>query len=162
MLKIKFAILVVFLLAGSEILLAQEFRFGDETPTNAAVRSAILPGWGQFFNQQPIKGYITGGAVAGLVTASILMYSKAESTYSDYEKKGSKDDDLYDDYKSEVRTTNILVAITAAAWIYNIVDAYVFSPYGDTDAVKKIENNRNLNISASAQEVEINYVCLRF
>jgi hypothetical protein len=36
----------------------QKFDFSDYSATNAAIRSAILPGWGQGWNEQEKKGWI--------------------------------------------------------------------------------------------------------
>jgi|WetSurMetagenome_2_1015567.scaffolds.fasta_scaffold1003127_1 hypothetical protein len=102
------------------------YNFNSQTPSNAALRSLMLPGWGQFFNNQPTKGYIFAGAAVLAVGGAFMMYSKANSTYSDYETKRTAT--LYDDYTSQVDTANLFVYAAAAIWVVNIFDAYMSAP----------------------------------
>ncbi len=110
------------------------FDFYARTPMNASLRSLLLPGWGQFFNQQKTKGYIiTAGALAGL-TGAILMYSKANDTYSKYEKKKEPEHPLYDDYCEQLDTSRICGYVAAAFWTWGVIDAYLFASSSTTSA----------------------------
>ena len=42
------------------------------TPRGALLRSAIVPGWGQYYNKRPFKALLFGTAAVGLLGASIL------------------------------------------------------------------------------------------
>lgn len=95
------------------------------TPGNATLRSAILPGWGQWFNGQNTKAYVLGSlAVVGLA-ATVTLNAKAASTYSDYEKVGVVNDSLYDDYNTQQGQAMSAGLFTAAVWVYGMIDAYV-------------------------------------
>jgi Family of unknown function (DUF5683) len=96
----------------------------DHTPGHAAWRSALLPGWGQRFNTQEVKGALITGTFLVTALGSISLYNKATSTYDDYKEHGVKDDSRYDDY--ERRRTGALVLGTAALflWAYSVRDAY--------------------------------------
>lgn len=128
--------LIVFTLVASLIMLSssiyaqqkQSYDFNAKTPVNAALRSLILPGWGQFFNGQKTKGYILGAVALGCAVGSVVTYQLALKDWDDYEKKGIPDDPLYDSYKGKVITTNVLIGVSAAAWIYAVVDAYLAGP----------------------------------
>ena len=110
------------------------FDFYAKTPMNASLRSLLLPGWGQFFNQQKTKGYIiTVGALAGL-TGAILMYGKANDTYSEYEDNGIPDDSLYDDYCAQLDTSRMYGYVAAAFWTWGVIDAYLFASSSTTSA----------------------------
>ncbi len=104
---------------------AQEIDFSQKTPLNAAIRSAILPGWGQCFNGQKIKGYIIGGLTGLTLCSSVLMYNEAQKTYDKYLTKGVKDDPLYEEYSKQIDQTNILIFLTVSLWTYSVIDAYL-------------------------------------
>ena len=42
------------------------------TPRGALLRSAIVPGWGQYYNKRPFKALLFGTTAAGFLGASIL------------------------------------------------------------------------------------------
>lgn len=91
---------------------------------NAAVRSALMPGWGQGWNEQKTKGWIVFGIFACSVTGCILFNREAEKNYSDYEEIGARNSSKYDDYKDNLNISRILGGVALATWIYAVVDAY--------------------------------------
>ena len=91
---------------------------------NAAVRSALMPGWGQGWNEQKTKGWIVFGIFAGSVAGCILFNREAEKNYSDYEEIGARNSSKYDDYKDNLNISRILGGVALATWIYAVVDAY--------------------------------------
>jgi len=78
----------------------------------AAARSALLPGWGQFYNQQPKKAWraiaVQGGCMAGAVTASLVQ--------------GAIDDD-FAQYSAGIGKSYSLWALGSAI-VVSTVDAY--------------------------------------
>ena len=103
----------------------EETGFSAWTPTNAMLRSLMLPGWGQFFNEQYTKGYIFAGTEVVLLSTSLMLYSQANSAYNDYENGTAS----YDDYSKKLDNTNMVVGVFAAVWIYNVIDAYINASY---------------------------------
>lgn len=97
----------------------------EYTGTNAALRSAIMPGWGQGWNEQTTKGWIVFGIFALSVFGGFYYNNKSEKDYRDYEKMGSVNGSLYDDYQTNVNNARTLGIIAAATWVYAIVDAYI-------------------------------------
>ncbi|MFH1368553.1 MAG: DUF5683 domain-containing protein [Elusimicrobiota bacterium] len=95
------------------------------TPANAAVRSLVFPGWGQWFNSQDVKAYILGGLALAGIAATYSLDQRADSTYSDYVNRGVKNDPLYDDYEAQQQQAATAFYFTAAVWIYGIADAYI-------------------------------------
>lgn len=115
------------------------YNFKAQIPMNAALRSLLIPGWGQFFNEQPTKGLILVGAEAVAIGGAFMLHSKANSTYEDYEQK--RTDTLYDDYSSQFDTANMFVYLSAAIWAWNVVDAYI-STGGEPVQKKDKRKNR--------------------
>jgi len=92
----------------------------------AALRSMVLPGWGQLYKGQRTKGRILVGlwgiAVAGTVTAHISR-QQARDTYL----AAGRDDveERYDTFNQWHKRRNALVLSTAAVWAYSYLDALI-------------------------------------
>lgn len=117
------AMAVVMLMSISMVSAEEAYNFNTHSPMNASLRSLMLPGWGQFFNEQPTKGLIFAGAELVLIGTAFMTYSSANSTYSDYETQRTAT--LYDDYSSKIDTANMFVYAAAAIWVGNVIDAYL-------------------------------------
>ena len=94
------------------------------TPVNAAVRSALLPGWGQFFNEQKAKGWIAGGLFVVAAAGYVYYAGAADEDYKDYEARGLKADDLYADYESKKNSARTAALAAGALWFIAVIDAY--------------------------------------
>ncbi|MDD2524280.1 MAG: hypothetical protein WCS83_02015 [Endomicrobiia bacterium] len=99
--------------------------FSEYTAMNASVRSAIMPGWGQGWNEQTTKGWIVFGVFSLSVFGAFYYYNVAESDYEKYENMGSINGSLYNDYKSSLNTSRTLGVVAIATWVYAVVDAYI-------------------------------------
>ena len=101
------------------------YDFTEKTPKNSALRSLILPGWGQYFNGQTNKGYIVFGAAILTLAGSIALNAKANSTYDDYQAAGAKNGPIYSDYETQADQAAMVSYVCAGVWIYGIIDAYI-------------------------------------
>ncbi len=86
------------------------------SPTGALLRSAVLPGWGQVYNDRPLKGVLLGGAEMGLLSWLLLENDAAN------EARRAGDDAAYRVHSARRLD---LIWYTSAAWIYGMMDAYV-------------------------------------
>ncbi|GEM_PF-3203116 len=55
-------------------------------PVNAIFRSMLVPGWGQFFNNQPKKGYLIMGTEVVLIASAAVFHFYAANYYDEYHK----------------------------------------------------------------------------
>lgn len=99
--------------------------FSEYTAMNAAIRSAVMPGWGQGWNGQKIKGWIVFGVFAVSVFGTFYYLNKSEGDYVSYQRLGARDSSYYDDYEKDLNTSRILGAVAVATWIFAVVDAYL-------------------------------------
>jgi hypothetical protein len=102
-----------------------ELNFKKHSGTSAAVRSLVLPGWGQYYNEQTKKAYIMFSATMFSLFCGIYFYNQSEQTYKKYEEKGLVESYLYKDYETQLNTANVFFVLSAISWGYNIVDAYI-------------------------------------
>ncbi|MCK4806130.1 MAG: hypothetical protein KAT09_00715 [Candidatus Aegiribacteria sp.] len=88
----------------------------SRNPSAALLRSAVLPGWGQFYNDEPLKGVVFGTASLGLLSLLISEHIASE------EARNNNDDPAYQVH-SQRRLD--LIWYTSAAWLFGMLDAYV-------------------------------------
>jgi hypothetical protein len=86
------------------------------SPTGALLRSAVLPGWGQFYNDRPVKGLVLGSIELGLLGWLISEHIASEDA------RRAEDDQSYQ-LHSQRRLD--LIWYTSAAWLFGMMDAYV-------------------------------------
>jgi hypothetical protein len=102
---------------------APAFTSGQRSPSGALLRSAVLPGWGQFYNDRPVKGMILGTLELGLLAFLITEHASAEAARDDYYQSGDPADEASYEKHSDRRLD--LIWYTSAAWLYGMLDAYV-------------------------------------
>lgn len=102
-------------------------RVRDPRPA-ATVRSLVLPGWGQLYKGEPVKGWALLGlwsaATAGAVTAHVLR-NDARTDYlaaTDPAEITSR----YDTFNAWHQRRTALALGAAAVWTYAALDALVF------------------------------------
>ncbi len=107
--------------------LAQEKAPKGPNPTGALLRSAFVPGWGQFYNRKYIKGSIIALGESYLIFGIYDNWRVA----NDYEKnfKGATDVAVkareFDKFQNALDRRNLRMWILAAAAFYSMFDAYV-------------------------------------
>lgn len=106
------------------------------TKTGAMFRSAVAPGWGQLYNDEPVKAAVAGTAV-GIGVVSTIAAAAVSLTYVALLLTWSRDDtttnkeheDAFPAMKSVQQTTGIAAGIlgglTVAIWAGVVADAYL-------------------------------------
>ncbi len=102
---------------------ASQADLPSRNPTAALLRSAVLPGWGQFYNDEPVKGLVMGGVELGLLALLVGEHIAAESARYDFAESGDPADE--ERYISHRENRLDLIWLTSAAWLYGMLDAYV-------------------------------------
>lgn len=121
------------------------------SPSSAVFRSAVAPGWGQFYTKHPVQGTLFStlfvGAVGALGWSAVDYNAKSETVDANEEKvflpltnsaTGVVEDS--DQYKERVKKiksdaiaemnsasdrTNLIIVATAGMWAVNMIDAFV-------------------------------------
>ncbi len=101
--------------------------------SDATFRSLLVPGLGQFYNRQPVKGWLFLGAEVALLGSAVAFHLSGASAYSDYRNvapasgtsASAEAERLYDVAASRYRTRDVLLVCAGAVWAVNVVDAWV-------------------------------------
>jgi hypothetical protein len=102
--------------------------------SDALFRSLLLPGLGQFYNRQPVKGWVVIGAEAAILGTALGYHLAGAAAYDDYRgvkpapggvSTSAEAQRLYDLSASRYRTRNALLVAGGVVWIANVVDAWL-------------------------------------
>lgn len=108
----------------------RRYVFVEDRRPAAGWRSALFPGWGQFYKQQKTRGYVLGGLFwAGLISTGIaaLKESNAHQTYLD-SGTAAEAAANYGSYNNWYKTRRTLSAATVVLWAVAVGDA-LWTPY---------------------------------
>lgn len=100
------------------------FELQSHTPVHAAIRSSLIPGWGQGFNGQSIKGMLFFLTFAGTLTGSLIQYQNSNDSFDQYQATGQRNNALFDDHENERLQSTILGVAAGLIYGISIVDAY--------------------------------------
>lgn len=118
---------------------------------DAVFRSLIIPGWGQIYNREPVKGYVFEGAIVASLGAGLAFHFLGASAERQYKDNTSRDqlcallgkagcseqeaaaeaESLRSKAESRFTTRNVALIVAGSLWLLNVVDAYVSGVDGD-------------------------------
>jgi hypothetical protein len=121
-----------------------DFEMVQKTRFKAAFRSLVIPGWGQIYTKQRLRGVLyTSATVLSLVSLYVTenSFQDKKDDYNailgEYEQtrsidgkraiRGRLDDAQEEAYDAET-VRNIAFGVTAFIWAFNVIDAIVFFP----------------------------------
>ena len=124
------------------------------SPIGAMVRSAVFPGWGQFYSRSYFRGSLTALGIGSSVIGALLAQRSFNNRYNAYATYASlnPNDEIgvferyaYANQRYKLRTFFMYTGI--GIWVYSLIDSYVSSNfYNATTLVKSIQKD--------AQEME--------
>jgi hypothetical protein len=103
-----------------------------KNPTGAMLRSLILPGWGQFYNGQYLKGVLAVGAETGFIAAAVYWNQRQVG------ETNSEAQLLYKDYRNQ------MVWWLAGTILLSMLDAYVDASLSDFDESPELRSRRQI------------------
>jgi len=154
-------------------------RMSRKTPTSAGIRSAILPGWGQFYTGQNGKGasflLAEAAAVTVVAWAEVERYD-AHRAYDDALRIYRNADEVdeteqaylevlrrYDELKKWHDRRNLVGYIAIAIWAANVADAVFLSPSPGTDGYASADERSGSGLFASIEPEAVTVgVAVRF
>ena len=118
---------------------------------DAIFRSLLIPGWGQIYNREPVKGYVFMGAIGASIGTGIafhLIGASAEQAYKSAndaalcasaglpatctaEQKQAAADSLRTKAESRYTVRNVALGVAGSLWLLNVLDAYFSGVDGD-------------------------------
>ena len=119
------------------------------SPIGAMVRSAILPGWGQFHSRGYFRGSFTVLGIGGSVIGALLAQQSFQNRYNAYatyaglnpnDDQGVFERYEYANQRYKLRTFFMYTGI--GIWVYSLIDSYVGANfYNATTLIQSIEQD---------------------
>jgi len=96
--------------------------------SESTFRSVAVPGWGQFYNQQPLKGWAIIGVEAVSIASWFYFDDLKTSKYNDYllSTDPQRTESLYEDVEKYRDLKRYSLIAISSVWILNIADAWYF------------------------------------
>ena len=121
-----------------------------KSPMGAVLRSAVLPGWGQIYNESYIKAPIIWGIFGGLAAAWIFNNNRYKENRDLFIQTGiekyRKSRTFYKDQRDQV---TIYIGLT---YLLNLIDAYVDASLFDFS----VEENQITNQTQLSLRIKLN------
>ena len=95
-------------------------RAARRSPSAAFWRSVVLPGWGQFYNERPLRGCIYAGVITGCVAMAVHNRDLAVGAYG-----GSGGESIFLSARAWAEGRNNWIILGAFTYTLCILDAYV-------------------------------------
>jgi len=102
-------------------------ELSNHSPVNAGIRSALLPGWGQQFNRQPVKAAALFMVITVGAFGAVKAYRQSNDDYDNYRSIGNRNDSTYSDYTRHRTQAYVLGGAALGLWAYSIYDAYRYA-----------------------------------
>ncbi len=109
----------------NRLITVNQYIFLNDKRPGAAWRSALLPGWGQYYKNQTKKAYWTGSLFIGGVVFSVISYAQ-ESRYKNLYRQeidSKKITSLYNTYNTYSKTRRLLMYASLSVWALSFADA---------------------------------------
>ena len=146
-------------------------RLVPKTKTKAFMRSAVLPGWGQRYFEQPRKSIGIGSSA---LTATLfclynqMEYNRLSADYDqavlDYQNSITNLDtranhmlNIYDQLSANQRHSNVGVVLLGGVYAWNLVDIFIATPFNKSGSFSQsnIEPEVKVGITPTGAQLKI-------
>ena len=104
------------------------------------VKSALVPGWGQYSTRNYVKGHIFLGAEIVLIGISAFYYDRAMYNYQKYLDASQilEIKNYYTKAQTDYQYTFVFSSVAALVWLFNIYDAVLSTESYNADVWQRI------------------------
>lgn len=136
------------------------YELESQPLTANILKSALVPGWGQFSTNAPVKAEIIIGAEVLALGTAYLFYDRSMNYYRKYQNASQVNE--IEDYFKKARTANQYATLTAGlgliVWIYNMYDVIVSTEeYNATIWQRIMERHRDSALQLTPEGVELRF-----
>jgi len=102
----------------------------EDRRSGAALRSLLLPGWGQLYKGQKTKGTMLLTAAGISAIGFVTLHIAQSQAHDDYRaaKTATEIDSKYADYNRLFKARNTAALACATLWLYSYIDAALTQP----------------------------------
>lgn len=135
---------------SNTINLENKYILVEDPRPSSALRSLILPGWGQYYKGEKNKSYIVFSVFTLNSTALIISLIKEKSSRDDYlnSKEANTIQSKYDTYNSWSKTRQYLTYSEIIIWAYAFADA-LWNP---------VNKNKSFSVNFTTNSFSLTYL----
>lgn len=102
----------------------------EDRRTAAAIRSFLLPGWGQHYKGETAKGWLFTSLWGAALTGTVVAHLQRRQAQHTYETENDPDRirDRYASFNAWHKARNNLALATAGIWLLSYLDALITRP----------------------------------
>lgn len=124
------------------------------SPVGSIVRSAIVPGWGQYYSRNPIRGTLSVVGVGTSLAGALAAHQSFQNVYTNRYLPAATIDPKSEESISQYKRSNdryklrqFFLYAAVGVWAYSVIDSYVGAKFYNakakvnllTDEAKEIE-----------------------
>ena len=124
------------------------------SPVGAMVRSAVFPGWGQFYSRSYFRGSLSVLGIGGSAIGALLAqrsFSNRYNAYATYASTNPHDEtgvfERYDYANQRYKLRTFFMYTGIGIWVYSLIDSYVSSNFYNAETLIQ-------SIQKDAQDIE--------
>lgn len=124
------------------------------SPIGAMVRSAVFPGWGQFYSRSYFRGSLTVLGIGGSAIGALLAqrsFGNRYNSYAAYASENPHDEtgvfERYDYANQRYKLRTFFMYTGIGIWVYSLIDSYVSSNFYNAETLIQ-------SIQKDAQDME--------
>lgn len=163
----KILTISVFFSAFVQVCSAQSENLRLISPVGSIVRSAIVPGWGQYYSRNPLRGTLSVVGVGTSLAGALVAHQSFQNVYTNRYLPAAKIDPKSEEAISQYKRSNeryklrqFFLYAAVGVWAYSVIDSYVGAKFYNakakvnllTDEAKEIEK---LGVSVDVTPTEV-------
>ena len=149
----------------SEEPFTYQYRLRPKSKRKTLLMSTILPGSGQIYAGQKLKGYLWNIGTLGSVAIAVLSYSNFKNAKDQYlnDQSGYLENtnlsnmtnlrntmlSSYNKMENSYNTYRLMTIVASSLWVLNVVDAVLFFPHIERVPVRIGAGDQNVTIMLS-------------
>ena len=151
----KIATITLFFSAFVQTCFAQSEELRLISPVGSIVRSAIFPGWGQYYSRSPIRGTLSVIGVGASIAGALAAHQSFQNIYTHRYLPAATIDPKSEEAVAEYKRSNdryklrqFFLYSAIGVWAYSVIDSYIGAKFYNANArvnllideAKEIEN----------------------
>ena len=130
--EVKILTITLFFLTFVQVCFAQSEEFRLISPVGSVVRSAIFPGWGQYYSRSPIRGTLSVIGVGASLAGALATHQSFQNIYTNRYIPAATIDPKSEEAVAQYKRSNeryklrqLFLYSAIGVWVYSVIDSYV-------------------------------------
>ncbi|MDE0297984.1 MAG: DUF5683 domain-containing protein [Candidatus Poribacteria bacterium] len=163
----KILTIVLFFLAFAQVCFSQTDELRLISPIGSVVRSAFVPGWGQFHSRSPIRGTLSVIGVGACLSGALVAHNSFLNIYNNQYIPAATIDPKSEEAAAQYKRSNerykvrqFFLYAAIGVWAYSVIDSYVGAKFYNAkirvdSLIEEAKEIEKLGVSVDATPTKI-------